>query len=80
MDFMTIIGLLGGAASVYYVMVNGGIANLLLNTDAFILWERSLNFFEICFSEIGLICNQQNWNLPCSKVANNCHYPSRKGI
>jgi chemotaxis protein MotA len=37
MDFMTLIGLVGGAATVYYVLSSGGILNLLINPVAFIL-------------------------------------------
>ncbi|HRY30060.1 MAG TPA: MotA/TolQ/ExbB proton channel family protein [Elusimicrobiota bacterium] len=37
MDLMTIIGLISGAACVYYVMWQSGIAALLINTSAFIL-------------------------------------------
>jgi len=37
MDFMTIIGLLGAISSLYYVMQTGGVTDLLLNREAFIL-------------------------------------------
>ena len=37
MDLMTIIGLLAGAATIYYVLVDGNILHLLINPVAFIL-------------------------------------------
>jgi len=37
MDFMTIIGLVAGAATVYYVMVDGNILEMMFNHVAFIL-------------------------------------------
>jgi chemotaxis protein MotA len=37
MDFMTIIGLLAGLATVYYVMSEGNLINMLLNPVAFVL-------------------------------------------
>ncbi len=37
MDLMTIIGLLGGLATIYYVLVEGNILHLLVNPVAFVL-------------------------------------------
>jgi chemotaxis protein MotA len=37
MDFMTIIGLIAGAATVYYVMLDGNILQMMFNPVAFIL-------------------------------------------
>jgi len=36
-DFMTIIGLMAGAATIYYVLVDGNILHLLINPVAFVL-------------------------------------------
>ncbi len=37
MDLMTVIGLLGGIATIYYVLVDGNILHLLVNPVAFVL-------------------------------------------
>lgn len=37
MDFMTVIGLIGGTATIYYVLMDGNILSLLLNPLAFVL-------------------------------------------